>query len=479
MFDQLPTEMYGLKVIATALAIALPLVATVHIVLTKRNLRAAIGWIGVVWLAPYLGIILYFILGVNRIRRRASRLRPEPIHPRAPRRQPRMPRAVGEAAGLAELVGNMTDLPLLGGNRIVPLINGDDAYPAMLAAIDGAKRSLALSTYIFDNDAVGRRFVDALSAAVKRGVEVRVLVDSVGGRYTFPRIFSALNRADIPMGEFLHSFIPWRMSYLNLRNHRKILVADGELGFTGGINIRRWHVLRDDATAASGIQDLHFKIEGPVVEHLMNVFADDWAFTTGEVLSGDIWFPALKREGEVAARGITGGPDEDYERLRLVMMAAISEAKRSIVIVTPYFLPDDVLMSALNLKAMSGVEVDIIIPRRGNLRLVQWAAMAQLDQLISRGCRVWQTPPPFDHSKLMLVDDTWTFIGSANWDQRSLFLNFEFNLECYGAALAADLATIAEKKRAAAHLLTLQDLEARALPIKLRDGIARLFAPYL
>lgn len=464
---------------AAVLAVLLPIIATLHITLTKRDHRGAMGWIGAVWLAPYLGSVLYVIFGINRIRRRATRLRPEPIHPKARRARPR-PRVVEEAAGLAELVGNVTDLPLTAGNDLTPLINGDAAYPAMLAAIEDAQSSIALATYIFDNDPVGRQFVAALARAVKRGVEVRVLVDSVGARYAFPRIFSELSRADIPWAEFLHSFIPWRMSYLNMRNHRKILVTDGRMGFTGGINIRRWHVLRElGDPQRDGIEDLHFRVEGPVVEQMMNVFAEDWAFTVGEVLSGECWFPPLDPVGSVAARGITGGPDEDYDRLRLVIMAALSEAKKSIVIVTPYFLPDDVLIALLNLKAMSGVMVDILVPRRGNLRLVQWASSALAGQLLERGCRIWLTPPPFDHSKFILVDGVWTFIGSANIDPRSLYLNFEFNLECYNADLAARLAELAAVKRSTAHALTVEEWAARSLPVKLRDGFARLLSPYL
>ncbi|HEY8352451.1 MAG TPA: cardiolipin synthase [Sphingomonadales bacterium] len=461
---------------AAILSLAVSLAASYHIiVLRKGNLRSAIGWIGVVWLSPYLGTLLYFVFGINRIRRRASRLRSSWPRLRFDAQAADPPDL--EPRGLASLVGRVTGLPLLPGNRIRPLINGEEAYPAMLEAIRGAEHSIGLATYIFDNDPAGRMFAEALGDAVRRGVEVRVLIDSVGSRYTIPSIFSELARHGVRAEEFLHSFIPWRMSYLNLRCHRKIMVVDGRVGFTGGMNIRDGHQSQHDLRR--GIADTQFKVEGPVVEHLARVFADDWAFTTGETLSGDKWFPKLEPVGDAHARGVPGGPDEDFEKLRFVMTAALAAARQSVRIVTPYFLPDDVMITALNLAAMRGIPVDIVIPARGNLRLVEWASRAQLDLVIRRGCRVWCSPAPFDHSKLFVVDDCWAFIGSANWDPRSLFLNFEFNLECYGADLARQLARIVDHKIARSTPLTLEQLQARSRWAKLRDGMARLISPYL
>lgn len=463
--------------VLTTLTVALPLLATGHVVLTKRDVKAAMGWVGVVWLAPWIGPILYFLFGINRIQRRANRLRPSRRRPR-----PKISTTQGELAkpeetALEDLVGNVTGWPLLTGNRIQSLVNGEETYPAMIRAIDEAKTSLALSTYIFDNDSAGTLFADALGRAVQRGVQVRVLVDSVGGRYSFPRMLCRLNRRGVQTAEFLHSFIPWRMAYLNLRNHRKIMVADGKVGFTGGMNIRAGHLV--ETAGKEAIRDLHFKVEGPVVEQLMQVFAEDWGFVTGEELSGATWFPECKPVGHAAARGVKAGPDEDFDRLRWVLMAAIANAKERVRIITPYFLPEDVTQSALNLAAMSGVEVDVLVPERSNLRLVQWASNGQLSYLLERGVRVWQTPPPFDHTKLMLVDDRWVFIGSANWDPRSLFLNFEFNLECYDSELVKELALFFETRKARASPLTLDMLKGRPLPIRLRDGIARMMSPYL
>lgn len=267
------------------------------------------------------------------------------------------------------------------------------------------------------------------------------------------------------------------MPYLNLRNHRKLLVADGYTGFTGGMNIREGHALRLDP--AHPVQDLHFRVQGPVVAQMMDVFAEDWAFTTEEHLTGEEWYPPLNRPGGTLARGIAAGPDEDFERLYWTYLGALSWAQRSVRIVTPYFLPDRPLMTALQLAAIRGVTVDIILPQHGNLRLVQWAATAQLWQVLQWGCRVWLTPPPFDHSKLLVVDDAWSLIGSGNWDARSFRLNFEFGIECYDTRLADAFSAIVESKLRSARALSLDEVNSRNLAVKLRDGLAWLVSPYL
>jgi len=264
---------------------------------------------------------------------------------------------------------------------------------------------------------------------------------------------------------------------MNLRTHRKILVADGQVGFTGGMNIRAGHWL--ERQPRNPVQDIHFRMRGPVVTQLQEVFADDWLFTTGESLRGDSWFPKPEIAGQVLARGVPDGPDEDFEKLRWTLLGALSIARRSVRIVTPYFLPDPAIISALNLAAMRGVEVDIIPPSRTNLPFVRWASRSMWWQVLEHGCRIWLSPPPFDHSKLMLVDGCWVLFGSANWDARSLRLNFEFNVECYDEALSRRLEGLVEVKRKAARLVTLQEVDSRPLSGRLRDGIARLLAPYI
>jgi cardiolipin synthase len=378
---------------------------------------------------------------------------------------------------LARVVGGVVQRPLLPGNQIDPLLNGDEAFPAMIAAIEQARETLSLQTYIFDCDESGLAFARALGQAVRRGVQVRVLIDAAGLRYSFPSILHTLRRQGVPHARFLPSLAPWRVTTLNLRSHRKILVADGRVGFTGGMNIRIGHCLQ--RAPRDPVQDIHFRLRGPVLSQLQEAFADDWLFTTGEALRGPAWFAHPEHAGSVLARGIVDGPDEDFEKLRWTILGALSIARRSVRIMTPYFLPDTAIVSALNLAAMRGVQVDIVLPSINNLPMVQWASRAMWWQVLKHGCRLWLTPPPFDHSKVMIVDDCWVLVGSANWDARSLRLNFEFNVECYDADLARQLEAVLEKKRAAAHRVTLEEVDARSLPSRLQDGLARLLTPYL
>ncbi len=458
-----------------------------HAILHKEDTRAAVGWVGVIWLAPLIGSILYVLLGINRISRRAAILRgaDPPFYTSqssnfACSRQDlldALPPGKDHVAAIQSLVGRLTSRPLVHGNRFTPLENGDAAYPEMLAAIKGAKESISLTTFILDNDAMGRRFGEALWRAMQRGVEVRVLIDAIGARYSFPSSVRFLRRWGIPVAVFMPSFVPIWTPFMNLRSHKKILVVDGRLGFTGGMNIRNNNMLAQNPPHP--VKDLHFRVEGPVVSELQEVFVEDWTYTTGEKLEGPPWFPDLDSKGMALARGITDGPDEDIDKLPLTLMGALSTAEESVRIVTPYFLPDHALINTINVTAMRGVSVDIVLPEKNNIRMVQWACNPHLELILGSGVRVWFTPPPFDHTKLMIVDNTWTLLGSANWDPRSLRLNFEFNVECYDAELAHTLNQHINDKLCHARQVTKEELANRLLASKLRDGVARLFTPYL
>lgn len=472
--------------LVTIIYVAAGVPAAVHAVLTKREVRAAIGWVGLILVNPLLGALLYLLFGVNRIHRKAKTLRadlwqPPTPHADGPTREESVAQIRQQAgehlATLVELVRKITGSPLLDGNRVEPLLQGDLAYPAMLSAIAAAEKSISLSSYIFDNDEAGGLFADALDLAVKRGVEVRVLVDSIGARYSRPSIDKRLRKAGVQAARFMPALRAGLIRFGNLRNHRKIMVVDGRIGFTGGMNIRAGHRLGHDP--AHPVQDLHFRIEGPVVSQLQEVFSVDWSFTTGELLEGPKWFPAIESCDSALCRGIPDGPDDDFDHLRMTFLGALACARDSIKIVTPYFLPEEPLVDALNVAAMRGLSVDIVLPETNNLFYIHWATMATVGQVLEQGCRIWLSPPPFDHTKLMLADDIWSCFGSTNWDTRSLRLNFEFNVECYDRQLAAQLNTIADAKIAASRRLTIDEIKSRSLPTQLRDGVARLFLPYL
>ena len=468
------------------LALLLSLLASGHAVLYKRDSRAALGWVGFIWLVPLGGAVLYFIFGVNRLRRRAASLRsgmpryqPQPVPAQCLPEElhHHLPKHTGHLNMLARVVSGVVAEPLTSGNRIEPLINGDEAYPAMLQAIQQARSTLSFQTYIFDRDAAGLEFAHALGEAVRRGVEVRVLIDDAGTRYSWPSILHVLRQQKVPHARFLPVFALWRLMAMNLRSHRKIMVVDGSVGFTGGMNIRQGNLLQQ--APRSPVQDIHFRVEGPVLAQLQQAFVDDWHFTTGEALRGERWFPPLSACGPVLARGVVDGPDEDFEKLRWTLLAALAIARHSVQIVTPYFLPDQAIVSALNLAAMRGVRVDIVLPEKSNLCYVHWASRAMWWQVLEHGCHIWLSKPPFDHSKLLLVDSCWVLLGSANWDARSFRLNFEFNMECYDVELASRLEKLFQQKRQGAHEVTLEEMDARSLPLRLRDGVARLLTPYL
>ncbi len=462
-------------------ALFLTLFASGHVLLHKRDVRAAIGWIGLIWLAPFVGVLLYLLLGINRIKRRAAALglrEPrgpigEPPRDRAPRVDPRLDTPT--ARTLRAYMDRLVARPLQDGSAVRVLDDGDEAYPAMLRAIERAERTVGFSTYIFDPGVAGRAFIAALARAKARGVAVRVLIDAVGSRYAMPPAHRYLERAGVPVARFLPVLVsPW----FNLRNHRKILVVDGEVGFTGGLNVRDEHVRARAHERAT--LDTHFEVRGPAVAQLVEVFAQDWAFTTREVLTGPGWFPrTIARCGDVHARVIGDGPDAEFETLKWTLLGAVSCATRSIRVVTPYFLPDPDLATALNVAALRGVDVRLVVPSHGNLPLVQWAMWAELRKVLGHGCRVYVTPRPFDHSKLMVVDDEWVLFGSGNWDPRSLRINFEVVVEAYDGALARAVGQRIAARIARAREVFRDELDARPIALRLRDGTARLLSPYL
>jgi cardiolipin synthase len=459
--------------VLAATGIPIALLVTFHVLLRKREVGSSIGWIGLAWLSPIFGAILYFMFGINRVRRRAQRLRDRPQRRHRHRRIQTV--EGGHLAALERSALQITGRPTETGNALEIFENGDAAYPSMLAAIGGAGKTVALSSYILFDDAAGALFIDALIAATARGVAVRVLVDGYGSGYFRSEAFNRLRAGHVPVARFMHSSLPWRMPFLNLRTHKKILVVDGRLGFTGGMNISAGNLVATNPP--DPIRDVHFGVRGPVLNQLTEAFARDWAFETDEQLDDDDWFPEQEDAGEAVARVVTSGPDQDIEKIELTVMQAISCARHSIRIVTPYFLPDDRLLTALALAAMRGVEVDIVIPKISDHRSINWALAANIVPLLQAHCRVWLSAPPFEHTKLMVVDSEWSLIGSANWDMRSFRLNFELNVEVYNSALARQLNTMVESRR---HQRLLEaHLAARPLPVKLRDAAMRLMLPYL
>jgi cardiolipin synthase len=479
MFDGPLAFLFWLMLVAYGVATAS------HALLYKRDPRAALGWIVTALALPGVGPLLYWLLGVNRIRARGRGWQEGGVG--LPLRGAPLCAWTSDSAGTHALLHNgefaayraladaVTRRPLVGGNRVEMLVDGEQAFPAMLEAMAAARQSIFLSSYIFESNATGRALVEALGRAVERGVQVRVLIDALGEWYSRPAISRLLRRQGVPVARFLPFSLGGRGLHFNLRNHRKLLILDGQVGFTGGMNLGDRHLTAGDHPAR--VRDLHFRVAGPVARHMQDAFCEDWEFTTGERLAGAE--PVADVRGKALCRGISAGPNEDFEKLHWLLIGVLAAARERVRIMTPYFVPDRGLLTALNTAALRGVEVDLLLPGKNNLPPVAWAGRAYLWELLQYGVRVYCQPPPFDHSKLLLVDDRFAMVGSANLDPRSLRLNFEFNLEIYDAELSGVLAAHFENCRAAAREVTLDEVDGRPLPVKLRDAAAKLLSPYL
>lgn len=453
--------------------------AVIHILLNKRDPRSALGWAAICLISPFLGPVLYYMFGVNRVHMHARRLRDSgesSLGGRISGVTSDDAHVPDQLSGLARAADTLAAVPLVAGNHVRVLHNGEQAYPAMLSAIDRATDYIYLTTYIFETDATGRQFIAALGRAAGRGVDVRVLIDGVGDYYAWPRRRAAgrLRRAGVSVRRFLAPRLLPPKLRVNLRNHRKILLVDGQVAFTGGMNIGGRHRLA--RPRGKRVADMHFELEGPIVHQVESVFATDWSFVTGDNL--DI-APSTHSEGGVASRVVDDGPTEDTDRLAMLLVAAVASARRRVLIMTPYFLPAPALVGALQSAALRGLDVSVVLPARNNLFYMHWASRHGLHELMARGVKFYYQPPPFNHSKLFVIDDAYAVIGSANIDPRSLRLNFELAVELYDTGVAATLADHISAVIARSHYYTVKDLEERRLPIRLRDAVAWLFTPYL
>lgn len=458
-----------------------------HALLYKSNPRSALGWIAVCLTFPFAGAIFYCLFGINRVQTRAKVLdqrsdfrlhvgyeRSEDVHVVPPTTLP-MPSHLRELTRMSDAV---TGRPLTSGNRIEPLYNGEQAYPVMLEAIANARHHLYLTTYLFTSDETGHRFVNALSQASQRGVDVKVMIDGVGEWYSLPRIGNLLKQHGLPMARFLPPTLVPPSVHINLRNHRKILVADNQIGFTGGMNLGDRHLVNRGGNQ-QGTKDIHFRLTGPVVEDMAQVFLSDWQFVTGEYIPPPTTSTNTEIFGNAICRTIVDGPNEDLGRLATILVGAIALARKRIVIVTPYFLPSQELIVALQAAALRGVQVTVVLPAKNNLPFIHWATRNMLWQLLRWGVRVYYQPPPFAHTKLFLVDNHYTQIGSANIDSRSLRLNFEMAIEVYDEAFSALLTDHVASLLTQSQEIFLEDIERRALFVRTRDAMAWLFSPYL
>ena len=488
--------------VVLTVSIAASVLATIHIAMTKQDVKAAIGWVAVVILSPLLGATFYLFAGINRIRHeRLSAQRDLAEHEIVALDrlvvQSLKPHADAYFEALRTLGDKVCRNELLKGNQVSIMKSGDQTYAAMLQAIAQAKHCIALQSYIFDHDAIGTQIAQALIDAKDRGVQVRVLIDAVGAKYSRPPITRLLERGGVKVARFLPNVIGVRLGYANLRSHRKLLLVDSDLALAGGMNIRSGFTT--EFAGENRANDTHFKITGPATRQLMDSFAHDWEFTTGEQLPDSPWFDrppvVMQDQGMVQqtlpsspqhdiqhntpVRVVLSGPDRTMGSSQGLILGALSVAQRHVRIQSPYFLPDMVLIGALVTAARRGVIVDVLIPGNSNLKLVSAAMQAQLGIMVKEGVRIWRSTGPFDHSKLFTVDDQWSFVGSSNLDPRSLRLNFELDLEVIDRELGQQLGQRIDEHMAKATLVQLDELQAQPFWLRLRNRLIWLASPYL
>lgn len=456
--------------------------AVCHALLHKRDPRSALGWIVTVLFLPGVGIVLYCLFGISRAESLAARLmrkmaaiEPDYAH---------HPEVVCHRTAIAppqewplEILGrHLTGQTLCSGNGILPLRNGNEAYPAMLHAINRASKQVFLSTYIFRGGSVGESFTEALCHAARRGVDVRLLVDGFGGAvYSLRKPWKRIPQAGGQLARFLPPrLFPPSLS-LNLRNHRKLLICD-DTAFTGGMNIADNHILSKHPGC---VQDLHFRCEGPIVDQLRRAFLLDWGFATGKFDQRSLLPSSNIMSGDSLCRMVLDGPGTEADPLNDLYCGVIGSAQHTVRIMTPYFLPSHELIAALRSAAQRGVSVRVVLPGKNNLPFVHWASFRLLPVLLEAGVRVWFQPPPFAHTKLLAVDGYYCQIGSANLDARSMRLNFELNMEIFDPEFHTAMALHMDMTIARSREVTLKDLQERLLILKLRDAACWLFSPYL
>jgi cardiolipin synthase A/B len=441
--------------------------ASLHALLTKPDPRSALSWIAVCSLIPYGGVLVYALFGINRVRRPQLARTSSTAQPGS---KPVLPALLAPQVRIGDA---LTRRPLESGNSIETLHDGEQAFPRMLEAIAAAQRTVRLSTYIFQTDPVGREFVDALAAAARRGVNVRVLVDGIGEWYDRPHVVPILRRAGVRAERFLPPRLLPPSLALNCRNHRKILVVDGSVAYIGGMNLGGREV---GGSTGRRMSDIHFRLRGPIVAQLGETFAEDWLFASGETLPEA---PAQPPHGDSICRVVTGGPDQDVDKLLLIILSAVASAERQVQIMTPYFIPPLELVAALEAAALRGVEVCLVLPRRSNLRYIDWATLHWIPALVRRGVRVYLQEPPFSHAKLFIIDGRYAHVGSVNVDTRSLRLNFEITVEVYDSDFCGELAAFTARCADAVLPLTLESVEEASLPERIRNALCWLISPYL
>ncbi len=481
------------------LHIAAFLLVTAHSLQTRREPTSTLLWMFIAFLFPIVGPLLYVAVGVYRVPRKGWRkhLRNQELlaHRRA-REEAGLPLAYWRAVHSALATEPSTpfareldrvmqvvlpDFPLLGGNRIRPLITGNQAYPAMLEAIRGAQHHVHFQTFMLCNDEVGEQFLEALAERARNGVRVRLLYDRFGSTHA---VLGGLIRrfrgvANLQLVGWTQANPLKRQFQINLRNHRKIMVVDGRTAFVGGINVHRENI---DTAAGPAIRDYHFEVTGPAVQELQYSFLRDWYFMTEEdpdVLLNQDLFPETAPAGDALVRLANSGPASEPEAFADIFFCCVTAARRQILAVTPYFVPPADIVRALRIAALRGVDVRLAAPQKNNHVYAGMAGRSLYSELLESGVRIFERPPPFMHAKALVVDDEVALVGTSNLDVRSLRLNYETNLAVFDSNFIEELKQIVLEEFAAAHEIELSAWRRRPALQKVAENFCFLLQPVL
>ncbi len=418
----------------------------VGLILERRSPAATLAWLLALLFMPYFGFLVYLLFGPRRLHRRRRRygrarerliqstrdLRPDQAIP------PHFPGAGLERqlALLLERVGQGAPTPAI---AVTPLETGDVCFEAIEASIAAATHHIHLEYYLWTPDRIGTRLRDRLVDQARAGVRIRLLLDAIGSDRANRHFLQPLRDAGVQVAWF-NPIGPrrLRLRYVNFRTHRKIVVCDGRIGFTGGINVSDAHSHIQQGPDAW--RDLHLRIEGEPVHRLQFIFLEDWYFVTGQEPLEPEFFPHFAEAAGPWLQVVESGPDNDRHAIAKLYFAAIAGAQRQILLATPYFVPSEALTAALITAALRGVVVRVLVPKRSDSRLVSTAARSYYDELVGAGVTIHEYGPPMLHAKLLVVDERIAAVGSANFDNRSLALNFEAMAVLYDAGLAGQLA---------------------------------------
>jgi cardiolipin synthase A/B len=364
----------------------------------------------------------------------------------------------------------LTDAPIIGGNKIEILHNGDALFPAMLREIQKAKSTITFAQYLFKGGSLAREFAQSFAERCQAGVKVYILLDSHGSGEAPEEIPATMSKAGCQVEYFRRIrapqvILPWKLLQYNYRNHRRILVIDGRIGFTGGYGISDAWI--GDGRTPDHWRDTNVRVEGPAVKYLQAAFTDSWLETTGNLLGGNGFFPQLESRGQTPLQFVKSSPVGGSFQNYLLYLLSITSAKKSILITNPYFIPDDRMIEALLAAAARGVRVIVLVPGKIDFKITYRASRRHYGRMLLGGIQIYEYSPALLHSKTMVVDGIWATIGSTNFDNRSFALNEELNLALYDKSLAQSLENVFAEDLKHSRKITYEEWDSRGLKEKL------------